>query len=239
VGTFTNLSRIARKSIGRLGDAAFHQRLANMHRAMATMGRGKLAEYLGVSRDLLRTVAAEGMTELDECLLLMRLASEVRHGAIVEIGCYRGRSTIALAIGSIRGTVAPVFAIDPHETFTGVLGGRFGPDDKAAFLRNIEQADVSHVVRLISDSSASAAARWNTEIGLLWIDGDHRFEAVKKDFELWSPFLSGDGHIAFDDSTVSGLGPHMLIGEIVSEGKFEVLETVGKVTVMGRSISTV
>jgi len=235
VSAFTNLSRIASRSIGRLGDAAFRARLMDMHRALVTMGGGTFSGYLGASRNLSRVIAADGMIHPDECLLLMRLASKVREGVIVEIGSYRGRSTIALAMGSSRGPAVPVFAIEPHEEFTGVLGRRFGPDDKKAFQRNIAHSTLSRFIHLISATSETAAKSWNSEIGLLWIDGDHRYEAVKKDFELWSPFLHVDGRIAFDDSTVAGLGPHTLIEEILSTGSFTIMQTVGKVTVLEQS----
>jgi len=183
----------------------------------------------------MRAIAAEGMVRPDECLLLMRMASEVRQGAIVEIGSYRGRSTIALATGSARGARTPVYAVDPHETFTGVLGGQFGPDDQCEFLHNIERAGIAQLVIPIVKTSVTAAADWSEAIGLLWIDGDHRYDAVKKDFELWSPFVAADGRIAFDDSTAAGLGPDILIGEILCEGAYHLVETVGKVTVLARA----
>ena len=130
MGAYTNLLRIASRSIRRLGDAAFRRRLTDMHRALAAMGHGTLSGYLGASRMLWRAIAADGMIHPDECLLLIRLASQVREGVIVEIGSYRGRSTIALAMGSFRGQAVPVYAIEPHENFTGVFGRRFGPADK-------------------------------------------------------------------------------------------------------------
>ena len=208
--------------------------MADMHRSLARMGHGKPSGYIHACRDLLRTIAAEGMVQPDECLLLMRLASEVREGAIVEIGSYRGRSTIALALGSLRGSSVPVYAIEPHAEFDGVLGGRFGPEDKKAFLRNTQRSLPSDLIRLISASSETAARTWSGEIGLLWIDGDHRYEAVTKDFELWSPFVLDNGRIAFDDSTVAGIGPHTLVNEILASDEYRLVDTVGKVTVLER-----
>src|SRR4051795_11772941 len=67
----------------------------------------------------------EGMTSMDEAMLLYQLALEVRNGCIVEIGAYRGRTTVALGRGSIDGARVPVFTIEPHQVFTGALGGRF------------------------------------------------------------------------------------------------------------------
>lgn len=234
MGATRNLTNLTRKLIGRLGDDATRRRVADTHRAVAAMGRGTVSGYLGVTRELLRTLAADGMTHPDECLLLMGLASEVPAGVIVEIGSYRGRSTIALATGSFRGHGVPVYAIEPHEEFHGPLGGHFGPDDKSAFEENVARSPYSRLIHLISATSQNAAQTWNEEIGLLWIDGDHRYDAVKRDFDLWSPFLRDDGRIAFDDSTLKGLGPHTLIGEILAAETYERLRVVGKVTVIGR-----
>ena len=152
MGILSNLSRITSRSFWRLGDATFRRRLADMNRAAVTFGDGKFKSYCRTVKDLLRTFAAQGMTHPDECLLLMRLASQVRDGVIVEIGSYRGRSTIALAMGSCRGAATTVYAIEPHEEFTGMLGAHFGPDDKAAFERNIERARGSESIRAWTES---------------------------------------------------------------------------------------
>lgn len=44
------------------------------------------------------------------------------------------------------------------------------------------------------------------KIDFVFIDGDHSYEAVKKDFELYSKFINKNGIIAFHD--VSLLGAH-------------------------------
>jgi predicted O-methyltransferase YrrM len=45
----------------------------------------------------------EGMTSLADAELLFQLARECREGCIVEVGSYRGRSTVALALGTQGG----------------------------------------------------------------------------------------------------------------------------------------
>lgn len=205
-----------------------------MHRRMIGMGEGMTFGYLSVMRDLLRPMAARGMVQLDECLLLMQLASQVREGVIVELGSYRGRSTIALALGSRRGARVPVYAIEPHVAFTGVLGAEFGPGDRRVFDRNLARAGVTDLVHLISLPSEVAARTWTDGIGLLWIDADHTYEAVTRDFSLWSRNLAPGGLIALDDSTVPGLGPHRVIQENLAAGRYEIADSAGKVTVVRR-----
>jgi hypothetical protein len=66
---------------------------------------------------------------LNEAQLLSELASQVSEGYIAEVGSYRGRSTVALTLGSQHSSTVPVYAIEPHEAFTSVVGGNFGPRD--------------------------------------------------------------------------------------------------------------
>jgi hypothetical protein len=174
----------------------------------------------------------EGMTSLEEAKLLYELAREVRNGCIVEVGAYRGRTTVALARGSLDGHRVPVFTIEPHQIFTGVLGGRFGPPDAGAFYRAILETGCYHVVRLVSLSSEQVAPGWRLPVELLWIDGDHRYEGVRGDFESWRPHLIQGATVVFDDADNPSIGPHRLITEILAAGGFAKVRDFGKMTVL-------
>ncbi len=142
----------------------------------------------------------EGQISVMEALFLFRTARKLRiQGTIVEIGSYRGKSTIFLAKGSKRGLGNTVHAIEPHAEYVGIFGGKFGPEDKEAFLSNIQKHDVKDGVQLISQKSGDAALEWTQPISLLWIDGDHSYEAVKRDVLLWERFLCPGGIIALHD----------------------------------------
>jgi predicted O-methyltransferase YrrM len=39
----------------------------------------------------------------------------------------------------------------------------------------------------------------NEKLDFLFIDGDHTYEGVKKDFEMYSPLVRGGGIVAFHD----------------------------------------
>ena len=56
---------------------------------------------------------AEGFLSPNEQVTLFSKALNVK-GAIVEIGSWKGKSTIMLAYGSIAGNGNKVYAIDPH-----------------------------------------------------------------------------------------------------------------------------
>jgi predicted O-methyltransferase YrrM len=171
--------------------------------------------------------AIEGAISIEECHLLYRLAAGVVEGCIVEIGSYRGRSTAALARGSMAGGGVPVYAIEPHERFTGILGGEFFPRDRAEFFKAVLAAGVSETVRLVNLSSEVVTSGWTQPVGLLWIDGDHRYPQVKRDFECWRRFLTAGALVAFHDSLDPELGPVRVIEQAMSSGTLCPVEVVG------------
>lgn len=139
---------------------------------------------------------------------LMKLACDGPGvGAIVEIGSFMGRSTCFLALGSQRAHREVVHAVD-H--FTGSPEHQAGANCEIPaivqdgttfheFEKNIAQAGVGDYVRPIQASSREAAAAWDGPIRLLFIDGDHSYEASREDFEAWVPFVVPGGLIAFHD----------------------------------------
>jgi predicted O-methyltransferase YrrM len=191
--------------------------------AYDTVPAGPIEEFLA------RT---EGMTSLEEAKLLYDLAREVRSGCIVEVGAYRGRTTVALGRGSLDGHQVPVFSIEPHQTFTGVLGGRFGPADAGAYYRAILETGCYHVVRLVSLSSEQVTPGWRSPVSLLWIDGDHRYEGVRRDFESWRPHLIQGATIVFDDADNPSIGPYRLVAELLAAGGYEKVGEFGKIMVL-------
>jgi len=174
----------------------------------------------------------EGMVSFDESVLLYQLAKQVRNGCIVDVGSYRGRSAVFLGIGSLAGANVQVYAIDPHKSFIGVLGGVFGPKDRTTFYRAMLDNNCSEIVALVNLSSESFSASWKETVSLLWIDGDHSYEGVKRDFECWLPHLERNSVIAFDDATDPNLGPRKLVDELIASNRYEPIIGIGKVVVI-------
>lgn len=171
----------------------------------------------------------EGFLSPDEPQFLHDLAAQVPPGqCIVEIGSYRGRSTIALALGAQDGVI--VYAVDPHEEH--VAGGYpFGMADNAAFMANVSRAGVGHKIRLISLKSHAAFAGWNghsaERIGLLFIDGAHEYEAVADDVQTWTRGLLGGDLLALHDSTGAWVGPTKVADELAQERHWTELAPCG------------
>lgn len=124
------------------------------------------------------------------------------NGVIVEIGSWKGKSTIWLAEGSKAGGNVKIYAIDSHtgstehkKMFGEVLTFK-------EFKENIKRANVEDIVVPVVKTSEDAEQDWGAKlIELLWIDGEHEYEMVKLDFDLWSPYLIEGGTIAFHDTT--------------------------------------
>lgn len=171
----------------------------------------------------------DGWLKLQAAELLFAAAASVTAGCIVEIGSYRGRSTVALCAGSMAGSKVPVYAIEPHEHFVGMKGGVFGPGDRRAFFRTMLMTKFANVVRLINASSEVVTPGWDKAVSLLFIDGDHRYEAVLSDFSGWRPHLADQAVVIFHD--VAGTGPALLIKDLVAAGALTPVQTVGRLAV--------
>ncbi len=170
-----------------------------------------------------------------EARLLRRLASRVDSGCIVEVGSYRGKSAIAMAMGvrdSKISSLPPIFCIEPHQSFVGIYGGQFGAQDRGAFYDVMQRTGAFREVALVNLSSEDVAPTWNRPVGLAFIDGDHRYAGVKRDFACWDRHILLGGVVAFDDSIDPDCGPSRLIAEIIATGHYRLVETVGKIAVL-------
>lgn len=146
---------------------------------------------------------------------LYLLANQVPQGqAIVEIGSWQGKSTIWLAKGSLAGNKNLIYAIDPHCGSESHLS-EGEANTEGIFRLNTCRAGVDHIVVPLVMTSQKAVNGRRKNIGLLWIDGSHEYEDVKRDFLLWEPHLKPLGFIAFHD--VDRPGPSKVIREHIFE----------------------
>lgn len=151
-------------------------------------------------------------------------------GLIVEIGSWRGKSTIWLAKGSKARSNVKIYAIDPHKG--SLEHKRYGEVSTfEEFRANIKKTDVEDVVVPVLKTSEDARQDWGGKpIELLWIDGAHEYEMVKLDFDLWSPCLIEGGIIAFHD-TIGWPGPGKVVkDEIYNSHHFANVGFVGSIT---------
>lgn len=124
-------------------------------------------------------------------------------GQIVEIGSFRGRSTIVLSRAAADGV--SIVAIDPH------AGGDRGPQeidpeaergqsDNELFRANLERAGVNGRVRHVRRFSDQAHADVDGPIDLLYVDGAHRYAPARDDIAAWGARVPLGGTMLVHDA---------------------------------------
>ena len=145
-------------------------------------------------------------------------------GAIVEIGSFKGKSTVMLGKVAAHYGLGPVVAIDPHNFNSSELQElRTDPVSSsfAEFLKNIETAGVAAQIEAHRAYSRDVAQTWNRPIRLLWIDGDHSYTGAKADFDGFIPFVSPLGVVALHDSLHVFSGPiRVFVEEMLRSDRF-------------------
>jgi predicted O-methyltransferase YrrM len=111
-------------------------------------------------------------------------------GVIVEIGSWKGKSTICLGLGSRAGNGVRIFAVDPHADY------RHGE-----FRDNIERVGIADLVEPVKGFSQQVADGFEEPVELLFVDGSHEEDDVREDFEKWVPKVVEGGIVAFHDTT--------------------------------------
>jgi predicted O-methyltransferase YrrM len=162
---------------------------------MTTQGFG---ETLADVRDV------EGWMTDAQARRLWEAASRVGSpGRIVEIGSFRGRSTIVLARAAGHGV--EVVAIDPHG------GGDRGPqeitpdaqrgeEDFRTFHANLRRAGVQEGVRHVRRMSDDALAEVQPPLDMLYVDGAHRYGPARADIERYGARVRPGGTLLVHDS---------------------------------------
>jgi predicted O-methyltransferase YrrM len=123
-------------------------------------------------------------------------------GRIVEIGSFRGRSTIVLARAAADGV--EIVAIDPHG------GGDRGPqeitpdaargdEDFRTFHANLQRAGVDDAVRHVRRMSDDALDEVQPPIDMLYVDGAHRYGPARADIEHYGARVRPGGSMLVHD----------------------------------------
>jgi len=148
-------------------------------------------------------------------------------GVIVEIGSWKGKSTVALALGAAKAHDEKIYAIDPHSVMPEE---KYLTDTKAEFLNNLRMAGVADRVVPMFMTSEAAAQGWQKPLRLLWIDGDHRYASAKLDFLLWEPYLVEGGILAMHD-TIRKPGPKRVLWEqVFRSNRFQEIAIIDNLT---------
>jgi predicted O-methyltransferase YrrM len=183
-----------------------------------TPGRPPFDEVAALVADV------DGWMSPDQGRRLYEAASRCApHGRIVEIGSFRGRSTIVLAAAAPEGV--EIVAIDPHagndrgpQEIDGFVAEAAG--DHEVFLANLAAAGVGDRVRHVREFSDRAHALVDDPIDVLYIDGAHRYDPARTDIRDWGARVVDGGTLLVHDS-FSSIGVTLaILRELVPGRRF-------------------
>jgi len=143
------------------------------------------------------------MTEGQARMLWDCASSVPRGGTIAEIGSYRGRSAIVIALAApAAGEIA---AIDPHagndrgpQQIEGTAAE--GEGDHELFHANLRNAGVDGRIRHVRMPSEAAHGDVPGPLDMLYVDGAHRYGPARDDIRDWGAKVAPGGTMLIHDS---------------------------------------
>lgn len=143
-------------------------------------------------------------------------------GTILEIGSFKGKSTVGLASIAMRYGLGKVVTVDPHTapsvTDPDLQGQASSWDD---FQKTLRAAGVAPAVEVHRALSRDLARGWDRPIRLLWIDGDHTYAGAKEDIDLFRRHLADGAIVALHDVLHTFEGPiRVFVEELLASDDF-------------------
>ena len=133
------------------------------------------------------------------------LIRRVEPDVVVDLGVDYGYSTFCFALPEI----GHIYGIDSFEGDEHA-GIRNTYDYVLEKQRELELSNITFIRGFFDD----VVQTWNKEIDVLHIDGLHTYEAVKNDYEKWSPFVKENGIILLHDTMIENFGVKDFFNEI-------------------------
>jgi hypothetical protein len=151
---------------------------------------------------------------------------------VVQIGIAEGGSA-----WHARRTIHPEGDLHLIDTYPTVLGLNMSSIVARRLVSGVDRGHV-HWIRARSDE---AVRSWSLPIDFLLIDGDHSYEAVRRDWEDWSPYVAQDGRVAFHDALLDapwmheGFGSARFVKELRDRpGPWELVDGADSMAVFAR-----
>lgn len=166
--------------------------------------------------ELLDTVRSiPGWLAQNEIIALNHFAKEAiiksnKSDYLVEIGSFLGKSTVAIALACKRLNKCKVLSVDPHKNSDTHRYMKI-KNSFNGLKKNLTYYKLSNYVIIEKTTSQKAYPKYvNINTNLLFLDGDHRYKQVSKDFSMWSNVLDYGGYLILHDA-FNIKGPRMLM----------------------------
>jgi glycosyltransferase involved in cell wall biosynthesis len=143
--------------------------------------------------------------------LFNKVQSLPENAVIVEIGSFKGRSTVAIGYACV-GTNRKIYSIDTWDGNDSDFSER---QFFEVWQQNVQVNGLEQYVTPLRGYSHNILERWDEitggqEIDFIFIDGSHQYLDVVKDFELSFPLVKDGGWIAFHDVIHTWPGPEQV-----------------------------
>lgn len=133
-----------------------------------------------------------------EMALLLKYSKEAR--VVVELGCYEGKTSAALA----ENTDGIVYSIDPF------IAGRARISYGHLIAKTYCKRKKLQNLKLIKGMSYEVGRTFTKKIDFLFVDANHSYDAIKRDWEEWFPKIKRGGIIALHDCKQAPCSPGYL-----------------------------
>jgi predicted O-methyltransferase YrrM len=114
--------------------------------------------------------------------VLCGLVRSMRPDVCVEIGSARGKSACYIGMTLKENRRGLLYAIDPHRS----TAWHDDIDTVESFRANVSTLGLSEQVIMMRSTSEEAARDWHHPIDLIFIDGDHSYAGVRRDWDLFA-----------------------------------------------------
>ncbi len=180
-----------------------------------------------------------------ETLAIIRYTKAAKED-IVEVGTYAGGTAENAGQHTPEGLAW--WAIDTFEGFN---------DQKNPVLSYKNHLAKYGSIFNVQGDSREMGKFWKKSIGFLFLDGSHYVDDVRRDFEVWTPWLIPGGIVAVHDSrgfdhgsvypkfpSLNGFdlihepGPEAVVDEALVTGEWQLIEIVDTVAFLTRVIKT-
>lgn len=154
-------------------------------------------------------------TSIDEptAVFLYALVRLLRPAVVVEVGTYKGNAAIAIGQALEDNHTGILHTIDPYA-------------QDIVFIA-IKKSGLKERIRYHVGYSYDVIPRIHAQkIGFAFIDGDHAYESVRRDFDLIAPNIPQGGMVVFHDALVRSVdgfdGPRRVVEELKRNPLWEV-----------------
>ncbi len=137
--------------------------------------------------------------------ILVKLINKYNPKTVVEVGVYRGDT--ALAVKNNCNSIEEYNMVDRWEQYFGKGAGKMGPSDQNTWednykevIRKFKNVPNFKINRTSSLEGSEKFKKERKKFDLVFIDGDHSYEAVREDIEAWFPLVSANGILCGDDA---------------------------------------